>query len=71
MEDRYLLSDFWIYSADGNVRAHYQHFDNDLTVPDTYVCTTFIKHIDGTRNVMSQLITKNTYINALDYALNH
>lgn len=71
MEERYLLSDFWIHSADGSVRSHYQHFNDELTMPDAYVLTTFITNNDGTKTVVSSLISKTAYTKALDYALNH
>ena len=65
------MSDFWIHVADGRVRAHYQHFNDNLTVPDTYVCTTLTKNDDGSISVASKIISKNAYLQALDYALNH
>ena len=71
MEERYLLCDFWIYSADGNVRSHYQHFNDELTIPDAYVLTTYTSNNDGTMTVVSELISKTAYTRALDYALNH
>ena len=71
MNDRYTLHDFWTYNEDGTTRTHYEHLDDQLTLPDTYVKTTYTLYPDGTCGSCSKIITRSEYMKALDHALHH
>ena len=71
--EEYLLHDFWIYEDDGkyySVRRHYQHFDDNLTLPETYVRTDYVRDKDSNEiHTCSKIISKNEYREALSRAL--